>query len=78
MKTWGLKLVGRDGRPNRRPVGDPAFRGRLPRSAAGLAGYALLGRWGLLFGLINHAWGSLDPDRQFLHDRIAGTQLVRG
>ena len=34
------------------------------------------GRWALALLAINHAWALIDPDRQFLHDRIAGTRLV--
>jgi len=25
----------------------------------------------------NFLWAAVDPDRQFLHDRIAGTRIVR-
>jgi uncharacterized RDD family membrane protein YckC len=25
---------------------------------------------------VNYGWALLDPDRRFLHDRIAGTRLV--
>jgi uncharacterized RDD family membrane protein YckC len=34
------------------------------------------GRWALALLALNHAWAFIDPDRQFLHDRIAGTRLV--
>jgi uncharacterized RDD family membrane protein YckC len=34
------------------------------------------GRWVLALLALNHAWALIDPDRQFLHDRIAGTRLV--
>jgi len=39
----------------------------------GAAGYAR-SAVGLL--ALNYAWALVDPDRQFLHDRIAGTRLV--
>jgi len=35
------------------------------------------GRWALAALALNYAWAVVDPDRQFLHDRIAGTRLVR-
>jgi hypothetical protein len=35
------------------------------------------GRWALAALALNYAWAFLDADRQFLHDRIAGTRLVR-
>jgi hypothetical protein len=30
-----------------------------------------------LLGLANHLWGFVDPERHFLHDRLAGTRIVR-
>lgn len=46
-----------------------------------IAAYLLLrphghGRWALALLALNHAWALIDRDRQFLHDRIAGTRLV--
>jgi uncharacterized RDD family membrane protein YckC len=35
------------------------------------------GLWALAPLAINYAWALVDTDRQFLHDRIAGTRLVR-
>jgi len=48
-----------------------------------LAAYAALrplgyGRWALALLAVNYAWALLDSDRQFLHDRVAGTRLVVG
>jgi uncharacterized RDD family membrane protein YckC len=77
MKTWGLALVLRDGgtldigRATRR------FAAGWIGPAAGLAGYAAFGRWGLALGLVNHAWAWIDRDKQFLHDRLAGTRIIR-
>lgn len=34
-------------------------------------------RWALAALALNYAWALVDTDRQFLHDRIAGTRLVR-
>jgi uncharacterized RDD family membrane protein YckC len=49
--------------------------------AAAIAAYAALrpaaaGRYAALLLLVNYAWALIDTDRQFLHDRIAGTQVV--
>jgi hypothetical protein len=33
-------------------------------------------RWALTLLVLNYAWALLDPDRQFLHDRLAGTRLT--
>jgi uncharacterized RDD family membrane protein YckC len=35
------------------------------------------GRWALAAMTLNYGWALVDPDRQFLHDRLAGTRLVR-
>ena len=61
MKTWKLRLVNADGHPLR------------PMQA--LLRY--LAAWPsiLLFG-IGIFWAFVDRDRQFLHDRIAGTCIV--
>lgn len=84
MKTWHIRLVGRDGQP-------PTF-GRLmlryvliwPVMLAAIAlislGSALTG-WPSLDMLVvvapfvSFLWTWLDPDAQFLHDRLAGTRL---
>ena len=83
MKTWRINLVLRDG-----AAVDP--KTALIRYAAawigpGLAllayialkstGYGKHALW--LLGL-GYAWALIDPDRQFLHDRIAGTRIIGG
>jgi len=35
-----------------------------------------LGLWAGAFVMFNFAWALFDSERQFLHDRIAGTRLV--
>ena len=61
MKTWKLRVTNADGRPIR-PL-QAVFR------------YCLAWPSVLLFG-IGIFWAFFDRDRQFLHDRIAGTRIV--
>lgn len=61
MKTWRIRLVSHDGLPIR--PAQALLRFLLCWPSLGLAGVGII-------------WALLDRDRQFLHDRIAGTQLV--
>jgi uncharacterized RDD family membrane protein YckC len=61
MKTWRIRLVRYDGAPVK--MGRAVHRYLL----------ALLGTAALGLGF---AWALIDRDRQFLHDRLAGTALV--
>lgn len=61
MKTWRIRLERTDG--GRLRLGQAWLRYLL----------AVLGLLGLGLGFL---WAAIDPDRQFLHDRLAGTQLV--
>ena len=82
MKTWRMRIANADGAP-------PAARSALLRYLAvwigpllALLGYVLLRErgWGALaLGIagFNFLWAAVDADRQFLHDRIAGTRIVR-
>ena len=62
MKTWRIRLVDRSG-------GRITFRQALLRF--------FLALFGLVLGGIGFWWALVDRDRQFLHDRIAGTRLMR-
>lgn len=62
MKTWRLALVRHDAAPL--SVGQALLRFALAWPSW------LLGGAGIL-------WALVDRDRQFLHDRLAGTRLVR-
>ncbi len=61
MKTWRVRLVNRTGGPV--GLGQAWLR----------YGLAVLGLAGLGIGFL---WALWDRDRQFLHDRLAGTRLV--
>lgn len=62
MKTWKLRLINGEGGPIR------------PAQAV----LRYLAAWPSLFLLgIGIVWALLDRDRQFLHDRIAGTRIIR-
>ena len=61
MKTWRMRLETVDGMR-------VAVPRALLRATLATAGYLLLG--------ITVIWAFIDRDRQFLHDRLAGTRLV--
>ncbi len=61
MKTWRLRLVTREGAPL-------ALHHGVSRFLLAVVGLALFG--------IGYAWALADRDRQFLHDRLAGTRIV--
>jgi uncharacterized RDD family membrane protein YckC len=62
MKTWGLRLSAANGQPI------SLFQG--------LTRYLLAWPSLALFG-IGIWWALVDHDRQFLHDRLAGTRISR-
>lgn len=61
MKTWRLRLLAQDGRALR--PAQALLRYLLCWLSVGLAGLGL-------------AWALIDRDGLFLHDRLAGTELV--
>lgn len=84
MKAWKMRLVDNQGRlpSTQRALARLALGAlTLGASCAGLAvlwkrPHEALGLILLAPGLISLAWAMLDPDRQFLHDRLAGTRIV--
>lgn len=62
MKTWRIRLVNQNGSP-------------LTLKQAALR--FILAFLGLLLGGFGFWWALFDRDRQFLHDRIVGTRLIR-
>ncbi len=62
MKTWRLRIINASG--------------GAPRPTQALLRY--LACWpSLLLGGIGILWALFDQDRQFLHDRIAGTRIIQ-
>lgn len=81
MKTWRIALVRRDGARVDRRIAFTRYLSTWIGPALGLAGYLALRPFGagalaLPLVALNFLWAAADPDRQFLHDRIAGTRLV--
>jgi uncharacterized RDD family membrane protein YckC len=91
MKTWRFRLIGHDGEPPSlaRCLGRYACAWIGPLAGLGvykalvlMTGYGLLSfsfaafTFALPFFLVNFLWALADRDRQFLHDRLAGTRLV--
>ena len=62
MKTWRIRLVNANG-------GNLTFRQATLRF--------FLALFGLLLAGAGFWWALFDRDRQFLHDRLAGTRIVR-
>ena len=62
MKTWHIRLTRADG---------------SPLSTALCVSRFILAMLGFLFAGIGFFWALVDPDGQFLHDRICKTRLAR-
>lgn len=80
MKTWRIRLVDRNGGPITLRLAFLRFCLMLVMPALALAGYWLTrsGAWPwLVVGCAGLLWALGDRDRQFLHDRVLGTRLVR-
>jgi uncharacterized RDD family membrane protein YckC len=82
MKTWRMRIVDRAGGPT-------TYKMALARYLAGWIGpgvalvtYVVLKPYGLAGVaivplLLNYLAAFVDPERQFLHDRVAGTRIVQ-
>lgn len=84
MKTWRLRLLTGEGQPVRAKQAAGRYLLAWLWFLPGLAIAWLLGAQGWMLVVIPAAnvflWtltAYLDPQRQFLHDRIAGTKVVR-
>ena len=81
MKTWRLALVTAGGAPLSRRTALVRYTAVWIGPALAVAAYALLaplalGALALPMLFINWLAAFVDPERQFLHDRLAGTRLV--
>jgi len=82
MKTWRLFLAMPDGRPPTTKVALLRYLTAWIGPALAIIGYGVLrevghGGWAWSLLPLNFAWALVDADRQFLHDRIAGTRIVK-
>lgn len=62
MQTWRMRLVSRNGEK-------VTTQQAMVRYLVAIIGISFLG-----FGLL---WALVDRDRQFLHDKVAGTRIIR-
>ena len=82
MRTWGLALVTTAGAEVSLERAALRYVAGWIGPACAIAGYLALRpyghrRWALGLLAVNYAWAWVDRDRRFLHDRLAGTRLVR-
>jgi uncharacterized RDD family membrane protein YckC len=82
QKTWRLRLVTVDGRAPTRQTALLRYVAGWAGPVVAIAAYAALHRTGhggypAVALALNYAWALVDRDRQFLHDRLAGTRVVR-
>ena len=81
MKTWKIALVRADGSPVDGKTAVIRYAAAWLGPVAALLAHAVLnpaglGAHALWLVALGHLWPLVDPDRQFLHDRIAGTRIV--
>lgn len=85
MKAWRLRVIQADGRAP--GVARAAARLALAAPSVGAAPIGLIGLWhsthplasgcAVAAGALSILWALVDRDGQFLHDRLAGTRLIR-
>jgi len=81
MKTWRLALHTPKGAVLAAPQALLRYLAWWIGPVCALVAYAALnstrhGRWAIAGLGVNYLWALADPDRQFLHDRLAGTRIV--
>ena len=77
MQTWKMRVVSADG--NKLEMRQAIVRYLLAVASVlmfTVGGVLLLGVAGALFFSVGFLWAKFDRDRQFLHDRLAGTRVV--
>jgi uncharacterized RDD family membrane protein YckC len=82
MKTWQLRLVRENGAAVDRRTALVRYLAAWIGPGLALLAFVWLRSSGLGFHAIwlfalNFAWAFVDPGRRFLHDRIAGTRIIR-
>lgn len=81
MKTWRLGIVRADSAALDRRTALVRYAAGWIGALLGLAAYLALhgaatAKYAVAGVAVNFLWALFDPDRQFLHDRIAGTRIV--
>jgi uncharacterized RDD family membrane protein YckC len=81
MKTWRLAIVRTDGGAVDAKTAVARYVAAWIGPAASLLAYTVLqpanlGAHAAWLVALGYLWPIVDPDRQFLHDRIAGTRIV--
>ena len=81
MKTWRMSLERTDGQAVDTKTAVTRYAAAWIGPAASLAAYIALKPAGLEAHAVwllafNFLWAVVDPEHQFLHDRIAGTRIV--
>ena len=81
MKTWRLGIIRVDGTALDRRSALVRYVAGWIGALLGLAAYlalhgAAMAKYTVAGVAVNFLWALFDPDRQFLHDRIAGTRIV--
>ena len=81
FKTWQLSLVAAAGGPVTLRQAVIRYLATWIGPALGLGLFLLIGTrgsaWWILGVFANFLWAFVDPARQFLHDRIAGTRVLQ-
>ena len=81
QKTWGLLIVRGDGSPVTRGAALLRYIAAWMGPTLALLAYVAMApdrrRYAAVLLAFNYAWVLVDRDRQFLHDRLAGTRVVR-
>jgi uncharacterized RDD family membrane protein YckC len=82
MRTWDLALLASAGSAVSLERAAARYVAGWIGPACAIAAYLALRpyghrRWAAALLALNYAWAFVDRDRRFLHDRLAGTRLVR-
>ena len=83
QKTWRLRIADREGAPISPRTALARYLAAWIGPALAVAAYVVLhprgvGGHAAWLVALNFLWAATDRDRQFLHDRVAGTRVVVG